>query len=75
VNGTVEFLLRYGHLVLFVVVLAEQIGLPIPAVPVLLSVGALAGNGRMSAAIALGVALVASLPADPSSDARERPGG
>jgi membrane protein DedA with SNARE-associated domain len=63
-DGTVEFLLRYGYLLLSVVVLAEQIGLPIPAVPVLLGVGALAGNGKMSLAIALGVAVAASLPPD-----------
>ena len=38
--------------------------LPIPAVPVLLGVGALAGAGRMSLVPALAVALVASLPPD-----------
>jgi membrane protein DedA with SNARE-associated domain len=45
-------------------VLAEQIGLPIPAVPVLLGVGALIGAERMSPALAFGVALAASLPPD-----------
>jgi membrane protein DedA with SNARE-associated domain len=63
-NGGVEVLLRYGYLLLLVVVLAEQIGLPIPAVPVLLGVGALSGNGRMSLLVAFGVAVVASLPPD-----------
>ena len=63
-DSTVQFLLRYGYLLLFVVVLAEQIGLPIPAVPVLLGVGALAGNGGMRLVIALGVAVAASLPPD-----------
>ena len=63
-NGGVEVLLRYGYLLLLVVVLAEQIGLPIPAVPVLLGVGALSGNGRLSLLVALGVAVVASLPPD-----------
>lgn len=47
-NGTVDFLLQYGYLVLFSVVLAEQIGLPIPATPMLLAAGALAGTHRMS---------------------------
>jgi membrane protein DedA with SNARE-associated domain len=46
------------------VVAAEQIGLPVPAVPILLGVGALAGVGQMSIALALAVALAASLPAD-----------
>jgi hypothetical protein len=63
-SDTVQVLLPYGYVVLFAFVLAEQIGLPIPAVPVLLGVGALAGTGGMSLALALGAALVASLPPD-----------
>src|SRR5262245_10170698 len=59
-----EFLLTYGYALLFACVLAEQIGLPVPAVPVLLGVGALAGSGRMSVWVALGLALLASLPPD-----------
>ena len=57
-------LAQYGYMLLFAVVLAEQTGLPIPAVPVLLGVGALAGTGRMSPALALAAALAASLPPD-----------
>ena len=57
-------LLTYGYALLFVCVLAEQAGLPIPAVPILLGMGALAGSGRMSVVIALCVAVAASLPAD-----------
>jgi membrane protein DedA with SNARE-associated domain len=63
-DGTIGFLLAYGYGVLFVSVLAEQVGLPVPAVPVLLGVGALAGGGRMSGWVALGVAVAASLPPD-----------
>ena len=63
-NDTLGSLLQYGYIVLFAVVLAEQIGLPIPAVPVLLGVGALIGAGRMSPALALVAALLASLPPD-----------
>ena len=59
-----DLLIRYGYLLLFVVVMAEQIGLPIPAVPVLLALGALARSGRMSWLWALAVALAASLPPD-----------
>ena len=33
----IQFLLAHGYLVLFGFVLAEQIGLPIPAVPILLA--------------------------------------
>jgi len=38
---TLEFLARHGYGVLFVWILAEQVGIPIPAVPVLLAAGAL----------------------------------
>ena len=44
--------------------LAEQIGLPIPSVPLLLGVGAFAGTGRMSVTGGLLTALAASLPPD-----------
>ena len=53
-----------SYLVLFAFVLAEQIGLPVPAVPLLLGVGAFAGTGRMSVLAGLATALVASLPPD-----------
>lgn len=35
-----SFLLRHGYAVLFVIVLVEQAGLPLPALPVLLAAGA-----------------------------------
>ena len=57
-------IVQYGYVILFAFVTAEQVGLPVPAVPILLGVGALAGTGRMSIAVALAVALVASLPPD-----------
>jgi membrane protein DedA with SNARE-associated domain len=64
VTDSVQGLLQYGYVVLFGFVLAEQVGLPVPAVPVLLGVGALAGAQRMSLLLALGITLIASLPAD-----------
>lgn len=63
-SDTVAFLLQYGYVILYACVLAEQIGLPVPAVPVLLGMGALAGAGEMSLALALGVVLAAALPPD-----------
>ena len=63
-NDVVQVMVQYGYVMLFAFVLAEQIGLPIPAVPALLGVGALAGTGRMSLALALGAVLAASLPPD-----------
>jgi membrane protein DedA with SNARE-associated domain len=61
---TLEFVLRHGYMVLFATVMAEQIGLPIPALPVLLSVGALAGMGKMSLFPALLISVIACLIAD-----------
>ena len=63
-SETFDVLTRYGDLILFVLVLCEQIGLPIPAVPALLGVGALVGAGRMNPVLAFGVVLVASLLPD-----------
>jgi membrane protein DedA with SNARE-associated domain len=39
-SETIEFLAQHGTLVLFAVVLAEQIGLPLPAAPFLIAVAA-----------------------------------
>jgi len=63
-NQTVDFLVRHGYSVLFVLVFAEQIGLPLPAVPVLLAAGALAGAGQMNFAAALVLGVAASAVAD-----------
>ena len=63
-NEAFEFLLRHGYAVLFGFVFAEQLGLPIPAIPVLLAMGALVGAGQFSLVIAIPVALVAALLSD-----------
>src|SRR5438552_16859903 len=63
-DGVIDVLVRHGYLVLFGWVLAEQIGLPLPAVPFLLAAGALAGNGRLSLAPVLAAAALASLASD-----------
>lgn len=63
-NETVEFLVRHGYTLLFAFVLAEQSGLPIPSVPMLLAAGALAGLGRMSLSFALAFAVIACLLGD-----------
>ena len=63
-TDTVQALIDYGYVLLFAFVLAEQVGLPVPAVPVLLGVGALSGAGRMSLPLAFAAAIAASLPPD-----------
>ncbi|MGI8742936.1 MAG: VTT domain-containing protein [Bryobacteraceae bacterium] len=59
-----DFLLRYGYWVLFANVLVEQIGLPLPAVPVLLAMGALSGMGEFSLWVSLTLAVIAALASD-----------
>jgi len=59
-----QFLMRHGYGVIFVWVLAEQVGLPLPALPVLLVAGALAGAGRLDLGLTILLALLASLAAD-----------
>lgn len=59
-----QFLAEHKEAVLFWTVLFEQIGLPIPAIPLLVAAGALVGQGKMSLAAALLLPVAASLPAD-----------
>ena len=63
-DDVTQFLIRHGGSVLFAVVLAEQAGLPIPAVPVLLAAGALAGAGKMNLALAVVLGVTACLLGD-----------
>lgn len=60
----IQFLERYGYVILFVDVAAGQMGLPIPTVPLLLAMGALAAFGHFSLIVALLVTLVAAVAAD-----------
>jgi membrane protein DedA with SNARE-associated domain len=60
----IEFLIRHGYPLLFAVVLAEQLGAPVPALPILLAMGALIGTGRYSFAGAALLTVVACVIAD-----------
>jgi len=64
VDDTFAFLARHGEAVLFAGVFAEQIGLPIPAIPVLLAAGALAGAGKMNLAAAVALSVLACSAGD-----------
>jgi len=63
-NAIVQFLLKHGYSVLFAAVFARQLCLPVPALLFLIAAGALAGAGRLSLAVALGLAVTACLLAD-----------
>ena len=61
---TFAFLAEHGASVLFWVIFVEQIGFPLPALPLLVAAGALVATGNMSLATALLVPIAASLPPD-----------
>jgi membrane protein DedA with SNARE-associated domain/rhodanese-related sulfurtransferase len=63
-DDVTQFLIRYSSLVLFAAVFAEQVGLPIPAIPVLLAAGALAGAGQLNLGMAVGLGVAACLAGD-----------
>jgi len=63
-NETFQFLSRHGYAVILAWVCAEQAGIPVPAVPVLLAAGALAGMGRINVAAAAALAVIGAMTSD-----------
>lgn len=61
---TNQFLIAHGLTILFVVVFAEQIGLPIPALPWLLAAGALSATGKFNPILAVSVTVMACVIAN-----------
>src|SRR4029077_9719232 len=59
-----QLLERYSVVILPTLVVAEQVGVPLPAVPALLGVGALAAAGRGSVPLVLGAIAVVALVVD-----------
>jgi len=63
-NDITQFLFLHGYSLLFAGVLLSQTGVPIPAVPILITAGTIAGIGRIDLYIALLVAFSASTIGD-----------
>jgi len=63
-HSALEFLLHHGYVVLLAWVFAEQIGLPVPSLPILLAAGALAGSGQFSFSGSILLSVLAALSAD-----------
>lgn len=63
-NETLQFLSRHGYVVVLGWVFAEQAGIPVPALPVLLTAGALVGMGRMSLGAVWAMAVAGALASD-----------
>lgn len=63
-HQSVAALTQHGHLLLFIWVAAEQLGAPLPAVPILIAAGVLSATGKTSIAGAVAVGVVACLVGD-----------
>src|SRR5712664_2239930 len=63
-HSTLELFIKHGYVVLLAWVFAEQLGLPIPSLPVVLAAGALAGTGHLSFWASLFFVAFAALSAD-----------
>lgn len=63
-SETLQFIVQYGYLLVFVWVLGEQAGLPIPAAPLLLACGVLAGQRQMNLTLAVLAAALGSIVSD-----------
>ena len=59
-----QILLTYGYLLLFLWVFVEQLGIPLPATPVLLAAGALSAEHELSFPLALLAGVIACIMAD-----------
>ena len=60
----IHILMVYGYLLLFVWVLVEQVGIPLPATPVILAAGALSAEHQISFWLGLLAGVAGSLAAD-----------
>src|SRR5436190_1536017 len=62
--GIDQFLANYGLPLVFGAVFVEQIGIPLPAIPWLLAVGALSATGKYSPLLAIALTVLACTLAD-----------
>ncbi len=63
-NNVIPFLIQHGYTVLFIWVLAETMGLPLPSVPLLITMGALAYAGQVNLFLCIGLGVGAALLSD-----------
>ena len=63
-DKVIPFLIQHGYAVLYVSVLAETMGLPLPSVPLLITMGALAGDGQLNLFLCIGLGVCAALLSD-----------
>ena len=59
-----QFLTEYGYLLLFALIFLDQLGFPLPSIPIVLAAGALAGTGEMNLTLVVLITVLACVPAD-----------
>jgi membrane protein DedA with SNARE-associated domain len=64
VQATLQFLTQHGYSVTFLWMFLHQVGIPLPAIPILLAAGALAAMAKLSTGLVLVVAVVGTLLGD-----------
>jgi len=64
VSDPLQFLTAHGYTLVFVFVLADQAGLPMPSLPVVLAAGALAGDGHLNLLVVLGLSAAGAFLSD-----------
>lgn len=57
-------LLEHGYWVVFAIVFIDQVGFPLPALPVVVAAGGLVGTGHLDPIATLAVVMLAALPGD-----------
>jgi len=63
-DNVIPFLIQHGYTVLFLWVLAETMGLPLPSGPLFITMGALAGAGQLNLFLCIGIGVFAALLSD-----------
>jgi membrane protein DedA with SNARE-associated domain len=63
-DRVIPFLIQHGYAVLFICILAETLGLPVPTAPLLVTVGALAGVGQINLFLCISLGVCAALLSD-----------
>jgi membrane protein DedA with SNARE-associated domain/rhodanese-related sulfurtransferase len=59
-----DFFVKYGYFILFLWVLAEQLGVPVPSAPLLITTGTLTATHRLNLVLSIVVVVLACLASD-----------
>ena len=59
-----EYLIQYGYWILLAWVLLDQLALPLPAMPMILAAGGLAGEGYLDLGFCISIVVIACMPAN-----------